>query len=75
MLQEAGGGDVQVAQRRLDILQGVELLEITPDAPALAHALVEHAAIPKTSLEDALSKETKKVAILESFILWATKRK
>jgi len=54
VLQEAGGGDVQVAQRRLDILQSVELLEITPDATALARALVENAAIPKTSLEDAL---------------------
>jgi hypothetical protein len=38
----------------LDILKGVELLEITPNATALAHALVENAAIPKTSLEDAL---------------------
>ena len=47
VLQEAGGGDVQVAQRRLDILKGVELLEITPNATALAHALVENAAISK----------------------------
>ena len=54
VLQEASGGDVQVAQRRLDILKDVELLEITPNATALAHALVANAAIPKTSLEDAL---------------------
>ncbi len=54
VIQEAGRGDMQAAQRRLDILKGVELLEITPDATTLAHALIENGVVSKTSLEDAL---------------------
>ncbi len=54
VLQEAGRGDMQVAQRRLDILQEVELLEITPNATTLARALIGNGVVPETSLEDAL---------------------
>lgn len=54
VLQEAGRGDVPAAQRRLDILKGVELLEITPEATNLARALIGNGVVPDTSLEDAL---------------------
>ncbi len=54
VLQEAGRGDMQATQRRLDILKGVELLEITPDATTLARALIGNGVVPETSLEDAL---------------------
>ena len=54
VLQEAGRGDRQATQRRLDILRGVELVEITPDATTFAHALIENGVVPETSLEDAL---------------------
>ena len=54
VLQEAGRGDMQAAQHRLDILKGVELVEITPDSTALARALIRSGVVPETSLEDAL---------------------
>lgn len=54
VLQEAGRGDEQAARYRLDILERVELLEISPDATSLAHALIGKGVIPETSLEDAL---------------------
>lgn len=54
VLQEAGRGDRQAAQRRLDILREVELLEITPEATTLARALIGNGVLPETSLEDAL---------------------
>ena len=54
VLQEAGRGDRQATQRRLDILGGVELVEITPNATTLARALIETGVVPETSLEDAL---------------------
>lgn len=54
VLQESGRGDMPAAQRRLDILKGLELLEITPEATTLARALVENGVVPDTSLEDAL---------------------
>ena len=54
VLQEAGRGDMPAAQRRLDILKGVELLEITPEATTLARALIGNGVVPDTSFEDAL---------------------
>ena len=54
VLQEAGKGDTQATQYRMDMLKGVELLEITPDATNLAHDLIEHGVVPETSIEDAL---------------------
>ena len=54
VLQEAGRGDMQAVQHRLDILKGVELLEITPEATTLARALIGNGVVPETSIEDAL---------------------
>lgn len=54
VLQEAGKGDTQATQYRMDILKGVELLEITPDATNLARDLIERGVVPETSIEDAL---------------------
>ena len=54
VLQEAGRGDMPAARRRLGILKGVELVEITPEATTLARALIGNGVIPETSLEDAL---------------------
>ena len=54
VLQEAGKGDMQAIQRRLDILKEVELLEITSDATALARASIGNGVFPETSFEDAL---------------------
>ena len=54
VLQEAGKGDMQAVQRRLDILKEVELLEITPDAAALARTSIGNGVFPETSFEDAL---------------------
>lgn len=54
VIQEAGKGDMPAVQRRLDILKGLELLEITPEATTLARALTGNAVVPETSIEDAL---------------------
>ena len=43
-----------LARRRLDMLKGVELVEITLEATTLARALIGNGVIPETSLEDAL---------------------
>ena len=54
VVREAGKGDMPAAQRRLDILKGLELLEITPEATSLAGALIRNEVVPETSIEDAL---------------------
>ena len=41
VVQEASAGDPQAAQQRLAVLAELELLAVTAEAIALAHALVE----------------------------------
>ncbi len=70
VLQEAGRGDMPAAQRRLDILKGVELLEITPEATNLARALIGNSVVPDTSLEDALHVAVSVVNGCKYLVTW-----
>jgi predicted nucleic acid-binding protein len=54
VVQESGKGDMPAAQRRLEILKSVKLLEITPEATTLARSLIANGVIPETSILDAL---------------------
>src|SRR5689334_8803429 len=54
VFQEAGDGDVQAAQERLDVLATMTLLEIKEEAMALAEELVQAGALPAKAENDAL---------------------
>ena len=54
VVQEAGAGDQEAAQARLDVLESIELLAVTEEALVLAHALVEIGPLPPNAVEDAL---------------------
>jgi hypothetical protein len=54
VLQEAGDGDPQAAQERLDILATMTVLEITEEAVGLAEDLVQAGALPAKAENDAL---------------------
>lgn len=54
VLQEAGEGDPQAAQERLDVLATMTMLEITEEAVALAEELVQAGALPAKAGNDAL---------------------
>ena len=54
VLSEASAGDPEAAKRRLDVLQGVELVEITVGARDLARALLAAHVLPTRAAEDAL---------------------
>src|SRR3979490_3324048 len=54
VLQEAGGGDPQAAQERLEKLKEMLLLETRQEARDLAKELVRAGALPSKALEDAL---------------------
>jgi hypothetical protein len=54
VLQEAGDGDPQAAQERLNVLATMKLLEITEAAVALAEELVQAGALPEKAENDAL---------------------
>lgn len=54
VLQEAGDGDPQAAQERLEVLATMTLLEIKEEAIALAEELVQAGALPTKAGNDAL---------------------
>ena len=53
VLSEAGAGDANAAKARMDALEGVTLLEATPDAERLAQHLIDLAAVPRQAADDA----------------------
>jgi hypothetical protein len=54
VLSEAGAGDPQAAQERLEVLKAMTLLETTADAVALAKELIQDGALPAKASDDAL---------------------
>lgn len=54
VLQEAGDGDPQAAQERLDVLAAMTVLEIQEEALELAEELVQAGALPAKAGNDAL---------------------
>ena len=53
VVAEAGAGDPDAARIRLEALGAVALLDATPDAEGLTHALVDHGAVPRQAADDA----------------------
>ena len=53
VVAEARAGDPEAAGSRLEALEAVTLLDATPDAEALANALVEAGAVPRHAADDA----------------------
>lgn len=54
VLGEAGAGDPQAAQERLEVLRSLTLLETTAEALALAKELLQAGALPAKATDDAL---------------------
>jgi hypothetical protein len=54
VLDEAGAGDRQAAEERLEVLNDMAILETTPEALALAKELIHHGALPAKAADDAL---------------------
>ncbi len=54
VLGEAGGGDPQAAQERLEVMKAMTLLETTSDTLVLAKELVRKGALPMKAADDAV---------------------
>ena len=54
VLLECSAGDIQAAQKRLDALSGIPVLDVTEDAEKLAGALVGQIPLPENAEIDAL---------------------
>lgn len=54
VLREAGGGDAKAARLRLEVLEGISVLALSPEASALAQQLLQHGPLPAKAAVDAL---------------------
>lgn len=54
VLDESAAGDPDAAARRLDALQGIEVLEVTDDAVDFAAQLIQQSIVPEKAAIDAL---------------------
>lgn len=54
VVQEASGGDPDAAKRRLEVLDQIPLLNVTPDARGFARQLMQDVPLPKRAEVDAL---------------------
>jgi len=70
VVEEARAGDPVAARARLDILDGIRLLEISADALTLAGQLVESGAVPREAAEDAMHLAIASVNGVEYLVTW-----
>ena len=70
VVQEAGTGDPEAARRRLEILAQVELVPVTPEAVALAEALVTEGVLPPGAADDALHLATAVINGIQYLLTW-----
>jgi len=70
VIDEAGDGDPDAAQRRLALLEGVPLLDLTDEATVLGAALVEEGIIPAKAATDALHVAVSAVHEVDILLTW-----
>ena len=70
VLQEAAGGNPEMAEDRLKVLKDLSALDISGAASTLARALVSAGAPPATAPEDALYIAIAVVSGLEYLLTW-----
>jgi predicted nucleic acid-binding protein len=67
---EAAAGDPEAAAHRLAVLAGLPLLDVTPDAVALARQLFKLAALPERAAADALHIATAACHGMDYLLTW-----
>jgi hypothetical protein len=70
VLQEAGDGDPQAAQERLDVLATMTMLEIKEVAVELAEELVQAGAVPANAGNDALHIAIAAIHLVPYLLTW-----
>ena len=70
VVQEAGGGDQDAAQRRLHVLEGIPILAMDRQTLALAHELTEQGPLPKKATVDALHIAVAVVNGMDYLLTW-----
>lgn len=70
VVNEARLGQPEIAQRRLAILEGIPLLEVTDSAQLLATTIVREGLLPETAYPDALHIATATVHQVDYLLTW-----
>jgi hypothetical protein len=70
VIQEAGAGDSEAAQKRLQALENIPLLDLTPEVLALAKALLDDGILPTQAKEDALHLAVAAVHKMDFLLTW-----
>lgn len=70
VVQESGAGDTLMAQKRLEVLVTIPLLDLRQEAVALARALVEKGPLPEKAAVDALHIALATVHGMDYLLTW-----
>jgi hypothetical protein len=70
VLAEAGQGDADAVQRRIQKLKDIPDLEITDDVVVLAKKLVNDGAVPKEAMDDAMHIAVAAVHGVDYLLTW-----
>lgn len=70
VLEESRGGEAEMAERRLQSLQGIPLLQETPESGALAFRLVARLGLPQRAEADAYHIAIAAVNKMDFLLTW-----
>lgn len=73
VLDECGEGDSEMASKRLELLEGIPLLDLTADVGALAKELLAKQIIPAKAADDAIHIAVASVHGIDYLVTWNCK--
>ncbi len=73
VLDECSGGDLEMAEKRLELLIGIPLLELTDDVLSIARQLLSKQIIPAKAADDAVHIAVASVHRTDYLVTWNCK--
>lgn len=73
MLDECGDGDAEMAQKRLELLKGIPVLEISDAAVQLSKQLVDRGPLPVKAEKDSLHIAIAAANAMDYLVTWNMK--
>ena len=70
VLEESGAGDTEAAKRRLDVLEGVSLLDMRGEVAELAAGLIEDGPLPAAAAGDSIHLALAAVYDMDFLLTW-----
>lgn len=73
VIEEASEGDPEAAERRLETLEGIPLLDMSPEVANVAEALIREGPLPETATDDAAHLALSAVHGMDFLLTWNCK--